>query len=493
MYTGNFLPTTISHLWRPESDGDFAIRGGSIREKTIGRSAEGRPLVATLMGSPTARTRVFVMAGQHGDEQTAVRSVKRLIATGGTRLATGDNLQIGILANVNPDGAARRTRLNTGGVDLNRDHQQLRAAETSVLHGFVRDWRPHLIIDVHNYPPRRKHLLRQNLIYCHDLFVDIPTNPNLINGPFGRLGQDLLQMVVSFINRSGYRCERYTLVNSSGRVRHSTPDVNDARNGLALRYGIPTVLLEGRQPIRSDRPAVRERLQTVLQTAILAILSWVEGNHQKLKAAKMQIPSAVLRSRYFADAKARKLEFKDLPSGNIHRVALPGKYTPHLKVTQQVDLPQAYAVPAALTNLCSILIRHGFSHHMANKEEFMRTQGYRLRAVEPSRRLHRMPRQLTIERFEKKRPLNNYLTFPVTPETGSALAVFLEPQSKYGLHRYSETGLTLTSNTVYPILRVTQENSYRGQLLKSWRKKRPHISPRHTGALAQGIIKGRIS
>jgi len=454
MYTGNYLPTIKSYLWRPESDGKFAIRVGSMREETIGRSAEGRPLVATLMGSPTARTRVLVMAGQHGDELMAVRSVKRLVAAEGTRLATGDNLQVAVLANVNPDGAARRTRLNTGKVDLNRDHQQLRAAETTVLHGFVRDWRPHLVIDAHNYPSRRKHLLRQNLIYCQDLFVDIPTNPNLINGPFGRFTQDLLQMVISSINRRGYRCERYTLVNSSGRVRHSTPDVNDARNGLALRYSIPTVLLEGRQPFHSDRPAVRERLQTVLQTAILAILTWVEGNHQKLKATKMPMPSAALRSRYFADTQARKLEFKVLPSGNIRRVALPGKYTPHLKVTQQVELPQAYAVPAALTDLCSILFRHGLSHHMANRDELMRTQGYRLRAVESSRRLHRMPRQLMIEGFEEKRSLDNYFIFPVTPETGSALAVFLEPQSKYGLHRYSETGLTLTSNTVYPVLRV---------------------------------------
>ena len=462
MYTENFLPTTKSSLWRPEFDGKFAIRADSMREETIGRSAEGRPLIATLVGSPTARTRVLVMAGQHGDEQTAIRSVKRLVATNGPRLATGANLQIAILANVNPDGAARRTRLNAGGVDLNRDHQLLHAAETTVLHGFIRDWRPQLIIDVHNYPPRRKHLLRQNLIYCQDLFVDIPTNPNLINGPFGRLTQDLLQTVVSAINQRGYRCERYTLVNSSGRVRHSTPDVNDARNGLALRYGIPTVLLEGRQPIRRDRPAVRERLQTVLQTAIFVILAWAEGNHQMLKAAKMPMTSAVLRSRYLADAQARKLEFKVLPSGNIHRVALPGKYTPHLKVTQQLDLPQAYAVPAALTNLCSILIRHGFSHHMANQDEFMRTQGYQLHAVVPSRRLHRMPRQLTLERVEEKRSLDNYFIFPVTPEAGTSLAVFLEPQSKHGLHRYSETGLTLTSNTVYPVLRITQENSYRG-------------------------------
>lgn len=457
MHTENFFPATKAFPWRPELDGKFADQTGFIREETIGRSAEGRPMVASLIGPETSRARVLVMAGQHGDERTAVRSVQRLAAAdgAGARLAAEANLQIAMLSNVNPDGAARGTRLNRDGVDLNRDHQRLRAPETAVLHGFVRDWRPHLIIDAHNYPPRRKHLLRQNLIYCQDLFADIPTNPNLVHGPFGRLMQDLLQTVVSDINRMGYRCDRYTLVNKSGRrVRHSTPDVKDARNGLALRYGIPTVLLEGRQPLRGDRPDVRERLQMVMQTAILAILAWVEGNHPRLKAAKKPMPSAVLRSRYLADAQPRKMAFKVLPSGDIRRVALSGKYTPHLKVAEQVDLPQAYAVPAALTDLCGILLRHGFSRYMANRDERMQTQGYRLGAVEPSRRPHRMPRQIAIERFEEKRPLDHYFVFPVTPETGPALAVLLEPQSKYGLHRYSETGLTLASNTVYPVLRV---------------------------------------
>ncbi|MEA1949417.1 MAG: M14 family zinc carboxypeptidase [Thermodesulfobacteriota bacterium] len=460
------MPTTKSSLWPPKFDGKFAMLADSMRGETIGRSEENRPLTATLMGSPKAHTRILVMAGQHGDEQTAIRSVKHLVAMNGTQWIAGGNLQIAILADANPDGAARRTRLNAGGIDLNRDHQLLLAAETTVLHGFIRDWLPHLIVDVHNYPPRRKHLLRQNLIYCQDLFVDIPTNPNLINGPFGRLTQDLLQTVVSAINHSGYRCERYTLINSSGRVRHSTPNVNDARNSLALRYGIPTVLLEGRQPTRRDRPAMRERLQTALQTAIFVILTWAEGNHERLKAAKIPIESAVLHSRYLTDAHGRKLAFKVLPSGNIHRVALPGKYTPHLKVTQQVDLPHAYAVPAALTNLCNILIRHGLSYHMANRGESVPIQSYQLTAVEPSRRPNRMPRRLTIERVEEKRSLDNYFIFPVTPGVGAALAVFLEPQSKYGLHRYSETGLTLTSNTVYPVLRIIQENSCRDN---SWR------------------------
>ncbi|MEA1948114.1 MAG: M14 family zinc carboxypeptidase, partial [Thermodesulfobacteriota bacterium] len=157
------MPTTKSSLWPPKFDGKFAILADSIREETIGRSEEDRPLTATLMGSPKARTRILVMAGQHGDEQTAIRSVKRLVAMNGTQWVAGGNLQIAILADANPDGAARRTRLNAGGIDLNRDHQLLLAAETTVLHGFIRDWLPHLIVDVHNYPPRRKHLLRQNL------------------------------------------------------------------------------------------------------------------------------------------------------------------------------------------------------------------------------------------------------------------------------------------------------------------------------------------
>lgn len=457
MFTGNFLTSINPSARWPDLRRPYIPSRADFRQVTIGRSGEGRPLTATQIGSPESPVRILVMAGQHGDERTAMASVRRLEAACRDHWAVDGNLQIALLAEANPDGAFRKTRAIAGGIDLNRDHQLLRAPETIALHRFIRTWRPHLVVDVHNYPSRRKHLLRQNLVYCQDLFVDIPTNPNCADGPLGRLTRELLQTVVSTVRRNGYRSDRYTLINGSGRVRHSTPDVNDARNGLALRYGIPTLLFEVRQPNRRDNPAARERLRTVLHAAVTAIFTWAGANHEKLTAAEIPIPLAVLRSRYKSEGRRCALNFKIQPSGDIQRVILPGKYTPNLKTTLEVDLPRAYAVPTALPGLCEILIRHGFTHHRVDQAKQVRIQSYRLHTVSPSRRPRRMPRRLSLERLEEVRSLEDYIIFPTSPGPGNALAVFLEPQSKYGLYRFSETGLKLASGVVYPVLRVGPE------------------------------------
>ena len=465
MFTGDLLPARESS-GSPDCGGRPAAWTDAPREETIGRSEENRPITVILTGTEGAPLRVLVMAGQHGDERAAVRAVRRLASAGGplsagASPAAGSPMEIALVPEVNPDGRARKTRRNGREIDLNRDHQRLRAAETSALHGFVRRWRPHLIVDVHNYPPRRKLLSRQKLVHCHDLFVDIPTNPNLTDGPLGLLTRELFRRVVPAINRRGYRCERYTLINASGRVRHSTPDISDARNGLALRYGIPTVLLEGRQPTRHDLSAERRRLQRALQAAILLVLRWAADNRQRLTNVGSGTAATALRSRYIAGSRPRTLAFRRISSGIVQPVPLPGKYTPRLEVTLKAPLPPAYAVPRALPNLCELLVRHGFVPHGAGPDERIWTQRYHLDTVIPSRTPHRMPRRLILHRTAQHSALHQYLIFPVAPESGHTLAVYLEPQSKYGLYRYPETGLTLNSGSVYPVLRVVTGNPLR--------------------------------
>ena len=50
--------------------------------------------------------------------------------------------------------------------------------------------------------------------------------------------------------------------------------------------------------------------------------------------------------------------------------------------------------------------------------------------------------------------LDDYTVFPFTPDVGAALAVSLEPESKYGLHRFAEMELPLNPAVLYPVLRL---------------------------------------
>jgi murein peptide amidase A len=77
----------------------------------LGRSEEGRPIVALRVGDPR-RTRVLVFGCIHGTECagiTVARALERV----------GTSLDLWIVPNLNPDGYARSVRQNARGVDLN--------------------------------------------------------------------------------------------------------------------------------------------------------------------------------------------------------------------------------------------------------------------------------------------------------------------------------------------------------------------------------------
>jgi protein MpaA len=83
----------------------------------VGRSVHGRAIAARRIGDPAARTKLLVVGAIHGDEG-AGRAIVRALARSATAPAGSD---VWLVSTVNPDGAARRTRTNARGVDLNRN------------------------------------------------------------------------------------------------------------------------------------------------------------------------------------------------------------------------------------------------------------------------------------------------------------------------------------------------------------------------------------
>jgi murein peptide amidase A len=77
----------------------------------LGRSQDGRPIVAVRAGDPHG-TRVLVVGCIHGTECAGI-AVARALERVRTRL------DLWIVPNLNPDGYARGTRQNGPGVDLN--------------------------------------------------------------------------------------------------------------------------------------------------------------------------------------------------------------------------------------------------------------------------------------------------------------------------------------------------------------------------------------
>lgn len=82
----------------------------------IGRSRQGRALVATRYGFPTAPRTVVVVGLLHGDEPAGLQVVAALRG-----LTPPADTQLWVVPNGNPDGLAARRRTNAAGVDINRN------------------------------------------------------------------------------------------------------------------------------------------------------------------------------------------------------------------------------------------------------------------------------------------------------------------------------------------------------------------------------------
>jgi len=90
----------------------------SAERVQVGRSAEGRAIVASRLGDPNAERKALVVGSIHGDERGGLTVTRELRRAWASRLRGVD---LWVIDTVNPDGLRRGTRQNARRVDLNRN------------------------------------------------------------------------------------------------------------------------------------------------------------------------------------------------------------------------------------------------------------------------------------------------------------------------------------------------------------------------------------
>ena len=95
----------------------LSLTGPALARRIVfGHSVQGRPLVAWTYGSARASRRILVIGCIHGNECAGLAITSAL-----RRRPVPRGVQLWLVPEANPDGAAAGTRKNADGVDLNRN------------------------------------------------------------------------------------------------------------------------------------------------------------------------------------------------------------------------------------------------------------------------------------------------------------------------------------------------------------------------------------
>ena len=115
-----------------------------VKQHIIGKSKQGRDMMALTIGKEKCKNMIMVISRQHPPEVTGYLAMKSFVETisGDSELAKNfrKKFTVYVVPLMNPDGVDNgHWRHNAGGIDLNRDWSNFNQPETQAVRKFMRE------------------------------------------------------------------------------------------------------------------------------------------------------------------------------------------------------------------------------------------------------------------------------------------------------------------------------------------------------------------
>jgi hypothetical protein len=285
-----------------------------VKMQRIGRTAEGRPLHLVAVGDRAPRQKdalaeptVLLVCSQHGNEpagrEACLQALRDLaFAEDPATLELLATRSFLFVPSANPDGRAENTRGNSEGVDINRDHLNLETPEARAMAEVVRDWRPEVALDLHEYGPSIPGVYDDEVLYLWPRNLNIDDGVHDLAETLGR------EYVLPDSEKAGYSADEYGQYELADNDIHQSAGDGDEgimRNAMGLRHSLGVLVETAVTADPRNTP-----LELVSEAAVM----------RRRVAAHMEVVGSVFRF-----IRERGAEAEDVTAGAAVRKAQEGR------------------------------------------------------------------------------------------------------------------------------------------------------------------------
>ena len=397
------LQTLLRGWVRDGSQNSSAV---TIRLLSVGVSQEGVPIEALLYTRSLnsslegvladKRPTVVLLGQQHGDEPASSEALlviaERL--AGGSFQGVLDRINVIVVPRANPDGARRGSRVSAGGIDVNRDHLLLKSPEAVALARLVRNYRPAVVVDAHEYTVGGRYLEKFGTIQRFDALLQYAMTGNVPEFVTRAAEEWFREPLVAALERENLTSEWYyttstDIADKKVSMGGTQPDTGRNVNGLKNAVSL---LIETRG-VGIGRTHLLRRVHThvIAATSVLNSAAKRAPDLVKLRQyVDAEVAALACRGQAVIEAATTPSEYSllmlDPATGADRSVSVAWDSSLVLVPTKTRARPCGYWLAADQTDAVQRLRELGLKVHQVVELGVMRGEAYRETARESGAR-----------------------------------------------------------------------------------------------------------